>query len=127
MGFCTAVFFVVIEAFCDLMQPTIMSKIVDVGVANKNLNYVIQMGVIMLIIAGFGAIAASIRNVISSNVSQKLGTELRSDLFKKIQGFSFENIDKFEGATLVTRLTNDVTQVQNFVNGLMRILVKAPI
>ena len=127
MGFCTAVFFVILEAFCDLMQPTIMSKIVDVGVANKNLNYVIKMGIIMLIIAGFGAIAASIRNVISSNVSQKLGTEMRSDLFKKIQGFSFENIDKFEGATLVTRLTNDVTQVQNFVNGLMRILVKAPI
>ena len=127
MGFCTAVFFVTLEAFCDLMQPTIMSKIVDVGVANKDLNYVIKMGIIMLIIAGFGAIAASIRNVVASNVSQKLGTEMRSDLFKKIQGFSFENVDKFEGATLVTRLTNDVTQVQNFVNGLMRILVKAPI
>lgn len=127
MGFCTAVFFVMLEAFCDLMQPTIMSKIVDVGVANKDLNYVIKMGIIMLIIAGFGAIAASIRNVVASNVSQKFGTEMRSDLFKKIQGFSFENVDKFEGATLVTRLTNDVTQVQNFVNGLMRILVKAPI
>jgi len=127
MRFCIAVFFVIFEAFCDLMQPTIMSKIVDVGVANKNLNYVIQMGAIMLIIAGFGAISACARNVISSNVSQKLGTDLRSDLFKKIQGFSFENVDKFEGATLVTRLTNDVTQVQNFVNGLMRIFVKAPI
>ncbi|MBU3146274.1 ABC transporter ATP-binding protein/permease [Clostridium sp. CF012] len=127
MGFCTAVFFVTLEAFCDLMQPTIMSKIVDVGVANKDLNYVIRMGIIMLVIAGFGAIAASIRNVVASNVSQKFGTEMRSDLFKKIQGFSFENADKFEGATLVTRLTNDVTQVQNFLNGLMRILVKAPI
>ena len=127
MSFCIAVFFVIFEAFCDLMQPTIMSKIVDVGVANKNLNYVIQMGVIMLIIAGAGAISASTRNIISSNVSQKLGTDLRSDLFRKIQGFSFENVDKFEGATLVTRLTNDVTQVQNFVNGLMRIFVKAPI
>ncbi|MGV8981526.1 ABC transporter permease, partial [Clostridium sp.] len=127
LGFCIAVSFVTLEAFCDLLQPTIMSKIVDVGVANKDLNYVIKMGIIMLIIAGVGAIAASIRNVVASNVSQKFGTEMRSDLFKKIQGFSFENIDKFEGATLVTRLTNDVTQVQNFVNGLMRILVKAPI
>lgn len=127
IGFCIAVFFVILEAFCDLMQPMIMSKIVDTGVANKDLNYVIQMGVIMLIIAGFGAIFASIRNVMASNVSQKLGTELRSDLFKKIQGFSFENVDRFEGATLVTRLTNDVTQVQNFINGLMRIFVKAPI
>ncbi|WP_026884086.1 ABC transporter ATP-binding protein [Clostridium akagii] len=126
-GFSVAVFFVILEAFCDLMQPTIMSQIVDKGVANKNLNYVIKMGIIMLIIAGLGAIAATIRNIISSNVSQKLGTEMRSDLFKKIQGFSFANVDKFEGATLVTRLTNDVVQVQNFVNGLMRIFIKAPI
>ncbi|MGH4140893.1 ABC transporter ATP-binding protein [Clostridium sp.] len=126
-GFFFAVSFVILEAFCDLLQPTVMSKIVDVGVANKNLNYVIKMGIVMLIIAGFGAIAATMRNIISSNVSQKLGTEMRSDLFKKIQGFSFENINKFEGATLVTRLTNDVTQVQNFTNGLMRIFVKAPI
>lgn len=126
-GFSVAVFFVILEAFCDLMQPTIMSQIVDKGVANKNLNYVIKMGIIMLIIAGLGAIAATIRNIISSNVSQKFGTEMRSDLFKKIQGFSFANVDKFEGATLVTRLTNDVVQVQNFVNGLMRIFIKAPI
>ena len=127
IGFCIAVFFVILEAFCDLMQPMIMSKIVDTGVANKDLNFVIKMGVVMLIIAGFGAIFASIRNVMASNVSQKLGAELRSDLFKKIQGFSFENVDRFEGGTLVTRLTNDVTQVQNFINGLMRIFVKAPI
>nr|WP_234123362.1 ABC transporter ATP-binding protein [Clostridium hydrogenum] len=126
-GFLTAVLFVTLEALCDLMQPTIMSKIVDFGVANKNLNYVIDMGGVMLLVTGVGAIAASIRNVVSSNVSQKFGTEMRSDLFKKIQSLSFENIDKFEGASLVTRLTNDVTQVQNFVNGLMRIFVKAPL
>lgn len=126
-GFCTAVFFVMMEAFCDLLQPTIMSKIVDIGVANKNLNYVIELGGVMLLVTAIGAIAASIRNVVSSNVSQKFGTELRSNLFKKIQSFSFESIDKFEGGSLVTRLTNDVTQVQNFVNGLMRIFVKAPL
>lgn len=126
-GFCTAVLFVTLEALCDLMQPTIMSKIVDKGVANKNLNYVLVMGGSMLLITGVGAVAASVRNVISSNVSQKFGAEMRGDLFKKIQSLSFENVDKFEGASLVTRLTNDVTQVQNFVNGLMRIFVKAPL
>lgn len=126
-GFFIAVFFVMMEAFCDLLQPTIMSKIVDVGVANKNLNYVIKMASTMLLVTAIGAVAASIRNVVSSNVSQKFGTEMRSKLFKKIQGFSFESIDKFEGGSLVTRLTNDVNQVQNFVNGLMRIFVKAPL
>lgn len=126
-GFFTAVFFVTLEALCDLMQPTIMSKIVDKGVASRNLNYVLELGGVMLLVTAFGAVAASIRNVMASNVSQKFGAELRSDLFKKIQNLSFENIDKFEGASLVTRLTNDVTQVQNFVNGLMRIFVKAPL
>ncbi len=126
-GFITAILFVSLEALCDLMQPTIMSQIVDNGVTNKNINYVLTMGGIMLLITAIGAAAASIRNIISSNVSQKFGTELRSDLFKKIQSLSFENIDKFQTSSLVTRLTNDITQVQNFVNGLMRIFFKAPL
>lgn len=125
--FFLGVFCLTLEALCDLMQPTIMSKIVDVGVATKKMDYVIHMGLIMLLITGCGAIAATGRNIISSIVSQKFGAEIRSDLFKKIQTFSFDNIDNFEGASLITRLTNDVTQVQNFVNGLMRIFVKAPL
>lgn len=125
--FLTAVLFLSLEAVCDLMQPTIMSKIVDIGVANRNLNYVLSMGGIMLVVTGIGAAAAITRNIISSNVSQRFGTELRGDLFKKVQSFSFDNINKFDAASLVTRLTNDVTQVQNFAHGLMRIFVKAPI
>lgn len=125
--FGAAVVCLMLEATCDLMQPTIMSKIVDVGVAGKQMNYVMKMGGVMLMITALGAMAATGRNIISSNVSQRFGAELRSDLFRKIQAFSFDNIDKFEGASLVTRLTNDVTQVQVFVNGLMRIFVKAPL
>jgi ATP-binding cassette subfamily B protein len=85
------------------------------------------MGGFMLLITALGAISASARNIVSSTVSQKFGAELRSDLFKKIQTLSFSNIDKFDRASLVTRLTNDVTQVQMFVNGLMRVFVKAPL
>lgn len=125
--FLVAVLFVTFESICDLMQPTIMAKIIDVGVANSDLNYVLRMGGLMLLVTALGAIAASTRNIVASHVSQKFGTELRSDLFRKIQTLSFENIDRFERASLVTRLTNDVTQVQNFINGLMRIFVKAPI
>lgn len=125
--FSAAIFCLVLEATCDLIQPTIMSKIVDTGVANKQMSYVMHMTTLMLMVTAVGAVAATGRNILSSNVSQKFGTELRSDLFKKIQTFSFDNIDKFERASLITRLTNDVTQVQNFVNGLMRIFVKAPI
>jgi ATP-binding cassette, subfamily B, multidrug efflux pump len=125
--FSIAVLFLTFEALCDLMQPTIMSKIIDVGVANKDMHYVLQKGGLMLLITAFGAISASTRNVVSSIVSQNFGSELRSDLFKKIQGLTFESIDKFDRASLVTRLTNDVNQVQVFVNGLMRIFVKAPL
>lgn len=125
--FSVAVLFLTIEALCDLMQPTIMSKIIDVGVARKNNQYVFQMGGIMLLITAFGAIAASTRSILASTVSQNFGAELRSDLFRKIQGLSFTSMDKFDRASLITRLTNDVTQVQVFVNGMMRIFVKSPL
>lgn len=125
--FCLAVACLTVEATCDLMQPTIMSKIVDVGVKNKNLDFVLRMGAVMLGVTALGALAAVSRNILASIVSQKFGTELRSDLFSKVQTLSFETIDKYDGASLVTRLTNDITLVQNFVNGLMRIFVKAPL
>jgi ATP-binding cassette, subfamily B, multidrug efflux pump len=125
--FYLAIFFLTIEAFCDLMQPTIMARIVDLGVANRRMDYVLYMGGIMLAVTGIGAAAAVSRNIISSNVSQRFGADLRSDLFRKVQYFSFDNIDHFETASLITRLTNDITQVQNFAHGLMRIFVKAPL
>ncbi|MCS7463922.1 ABC transporter ATP-binding protein/permease [Paenibacillus doosanensis] len=125
--FTVAVLFLTCEALADLTLPTVMSRIVDEGVANQNMRYVLNMGGFMLLITALGAVAASGRNILASRVSQAFGAELRADLFGKIQTLSFENIDKFERASLVTRLTNDVTQVQNFTNGMMRIFVKAPL
>ncbi len=125
--FCISLFFLTIEALCDLMLPTIMSWIVDVGVANRDLNYVLSTGGLMLGVTALGAIAASMRNILSTYVSQNFGAQLRADLFAKVQSLSFENIDRFDRASLVTRLTNDVGQVQVFVNGMMRIFVKAPL
>lgn len=126
-SFSIAVLFLTFEAICDLMQPTIMSKIIDVGVVGKDIHYVLKMGGLMLLITAIGAVSASTRSVVASIVSQNFGAELRSDLFKKIQTLSFEKIDKFDRASLITRLTNDVNQVQVFVNGLMRIFVKSPL
>ncbi|WP_347460022.1 ABC transporter transmembrane domain-containing protein [Clostridium pasteurianum] len=126
-GFCLAIAFLTLEAGCDLMQPTIMSKIVDVGVVNRQMDYVLKMGAVMLMITALGALAACGRNFLSSSISQKFSADIRLDLFKKIQGFSFDNVDRFSQASLITRITNDVTQLQNFANGLMRIFVKSPI
>ena len=126
-SFSVAVLFLTFEAISDLMQPTIMAKIIDQGVVNRDIHYILKMGGVMLLITAVGAISASTRSVIASIVSQNFGTELRSDLFKKIQTLSFKNLDKFNRASLITRLTNDVTQVQVFVNGLMRVFVKSPL
>jgi ATP-binding cassette subfamily B protein len=122
-----AVAFLTVEAFCDLLQHTIMARIVDIGVAGRKIDYVLQMGGAMLVVTCIGAVSAVSRNIISSNVSQRFGAELRSDIYKKVHSFSFDNIDHFKAASLVTRLTNDITQVQNFAHGLMRIFVKAPL
>jgi ATP-binding cassette subfamily B multidrug efflux pump len=125
--FSAAVACLTVEALCDLLQPTIMSRIIDVGVASRNIHYVFKAGALMLGVTVLGALGAVGRNFLASHVSQRFGRDLRLDLYRKIQGFSFANIDQFETASLITRLTNDVTQVQNFVNGIMRIFVKAPL
>lgn len=125
--FLCALFFLAIEAGCDLLQPAIMSRIIDVGIKNSDLVYVLQAGGMMLGFTAIGAIGAVGRNNISNRVSQNFGAELRLDLFTKIQTLSYQEMEKFEAATLITRLTNDVTLVQNFVNGMMRIFVKAPL
>ena len=125
--FFIALTFVILETMVDLIQPTIMSKIIDKGVKEGDMNYVLRLGGLMLIMTALGAFFAVIRNIVSSKVSQNFGADLREDLYIKIQGFSFDNVDKFQDASLITRLTNDVNQMQNFAHGMMRIFVKAPI
>ncbi|MFM9331645.1 ABC transporter ATP-binding protein [Paenibacillus mesotrionivorans] len=122
-----AVFFLTVEALCDLLLPTILSRVIDEGIALERMDTVWRLGGVMLGITAVGALAACTRNVLASRVSQAFGTELRSDLFRKIQSLTFDSMDRFDRASLLTRLTNDVTQVQNFTNGLMRIFVKAPL
>lgn len=125
--FIIAVIILSFEALCDLIQPTLMSKVIDIGIANKNIDYVIKFAGIMFLVAGVGAVFAISRSIISVRVSQSFGAELRNDLFAKINSLSFNDLDKFERASLITRLTNDISQVQNVVNGLMRVFIKAPL
>lgn len=122
-----SMFFLALEAVCDLLQPTLLSYIIDTGVAQRDMDYVLKTGGLMLLVTALGAVAASIRNVLATYVSQNFGAQLRSDLFSKVQSLSFESLNKFDRASLITRMTNDVNQVQMFVNGMMRIFVKAPL
>lgn len=125
--FILGIVLVTFEAVCDLLQPTILAKIIDVGIANKDFGYLINKGLLMIGITIAGAIFAILRSIISTNVSQKIARDLRSDMFAHINSYSFENIDKITRGSLITRSTNDINQVQQFINGLMRIIIKAPI
>ncbi len=124
--FFTAMFFLLIETFADLMQPTFMARVVDEGVKNKDVGRIILYGAVMLGIAAAGAAGAVLRNLFASRTSQTIGKELRADLYGKVLELSFENIDRLQPSSIVTRITNDVTQMQNFINGSMRIMLKAP-
>lgn len=125
--FFTALFFLGMETMADLLQPTFMSYIVDRGIANKDVKQILGYGGIMLLIAAFGALGAVTRNIYATKTSQQISMEMRSDIYRKVLGLSFENIDRLAPSSIITRITNDVTQVQNFINGMMRIMMKAPI
>jgi ATP-binding cassette, subfamily B, multidrug efflux pump len=125
--FLTAVSCVFFEAICDLMQPTIMARIIDEGVKNGQVDTVIKFGLLMLSITVVGACFAAARSILASKVSQSFGADLRYDVFAKIINFSEISSDKIESGSLITRMTNDISQVTQFINGLMRIFFKAPI
>lgn len=125
--FLISTFFLTAEALADLLQPTFMSYIVDKGIKNADIKIILHYGLIMLLIAALGACSAVMRNRFASQTSQTIGKELRCDMYHKIQTLSQENIDRLQPSSLITRLTNDVTQIQNFINSIMRMMVKAPI
>lgn len=125
--FFTATTFVFLESMADLLQPTIMARIIDEGVREKSVETVIRYGVLMLFITMLGAVFATIRNILASKVSQGFGKDLREDLFEKIMNFSEGSADKMESGSLITRMTNDTAQTVQFVNGMMRIFFKAPV
>jgi len=126
-AFGCGLFFLSLEAFCDLLVPLFLSKIVDEGVATGSAALVWRYGGIMLGLAATGAGCAVTRNFFASRTSQSVGTDMRNALFARVQGYSFENLDRLPSGALITRMTNDVTQIQNFINGIMRVMVKAPI
>ncbi len=115
------------EVMMDLQQPALMSDIVDIGIQNGDLHYILTTGLKMLGCALVGLIGGAGCTVLSSIASIRLAKELRADLFAKVETFSFKEVDKFKTASLITRLTNDVEQVQNMAMMAMRMLVRAPV
>jgi len=125
--FLAAVGCVFLEALCDLMQPTIMSHMIDEGVRNRDMNTVVHYALLMLGITAIGACFAAARNILAGSVSQRFGAALRYDVFEKVMRFSETSADQIESGSLITRITNDTAQITQLVNGMMRIFVKAPV
>ena len=126
-SFIAAMIFLCIEATADLLQPTFMGYIVDNGVKDADIGQIMYYGAIMLGIAAVGAFSAVMRNIFSCRTSQYIGKELRGDIYRKVQTLSFENIDRLQPSSIITRITNDVTQIQDFTSSSMRIMIKMPI
>jgi len=116
-----------IEVFTELMQPKLMASIVDYGITNGDIGYIVKTSLIMIGISLVGVTGGISSMIFSSKTSHNFGADLKIDLFRKVQSFTFDALDKFRTASLVTRLTNDVVQVQNVVLFMLRMLVRAPL
>ena len=115
------------EVLIDLSLPTLMARIVNIGIYGNDTDYVLRMGFRMLGLALVGSLFGMGRNWLSTHASQDLGTKLRADLFRKTQQLSLASARQFGTASLITRLTNDVMQVQNLSFMLTRIFIRAPL
>lgn len=115
-----------LEAVFELIVPLVMASIIDVGIKNKDVVYVVKMGGIMVLLGIFGLIFAIICQYVASLASQGVGTRMRDDLYGHINTLSHKELDQIGTTSLITRLTNDINQMQLVVATLIRLVVRAP-
>ncbi|MGN1090392.1 MAG: ABC transporter transmembrane domain-containing protein, partial [Huintestinicola sp.] len=114
------------EVAMEVLIPLIMAKIVDNGIANSDIGYTVKMGLIMAAMALFSLLCGVLGGKFAATAGMGFAKNVRKKLFDKVQDFSFANVDKFSTASLVTRLTTDVTNVQNTFMMIIRMAVRAP-
>jgi len=117
----------VLEVMMDLQQPRLIAKIVDEGIALGQMDVVVQTGLKMIGFASIGALGGIGCSIFGVLAGHGFGADVREALYRKVQSLSFANIDELETGTLVTRLTNDVTQIQSAVLMMLRMMVRAPL
>lgn len=118
--------FMIIEVICEMIMPLLMASIIDEGVESGNLNHIYKIGGLMVVCAIVGLIAGLLGAKLAARASAGFARNLRKGMFENIQRFSFANIDKFSTAGLVTRMTTDVTSVQQSYQMLLRMCMRAP-
>ena len=115
------------NVYCTLVLPNYLSDIVDYGITNQDMDYVFKNGAAMLVISVLGMVLNIISIFYSAKISMKVGYQIRSEVFGRVQKFSLEEFDGFSTASLITRTNNDVTQIQNFVMMFLKIILMSPI
>lgn len=115
-----------LEATFELLIPLVMAQIVDVGISSGNTAYTIKMGLLMVVMAAISLSFGIGLSRLSAIAGQGFGAELRQAEYEKIQTYSFKNIEKFSTASLITRLTTDITMIQNSLTMGIKLLVRAP-
>ncbi|WP_029451628.1 ABC transporter ATP-binding protein [Clostridium algidicarnis] len=114
------------QSLSELYLPTLMSDIVNNGIVNGDTDYILKIGGFMLLVALGGTICTITASFLSSKVATGFGRDLRKGLFTKVEGFSIEEFDKLGTSSLITRTTNDITQVQQVLVIIMRMMISAP-
>lgn len=118
--------FMILEVVMEMIIPLLMASIIDDGVNQGNISHIYQIGILMVIAAGFGLFCGIMGGKYGASASTGFAKNLRKAMFENIQTFSFSNIDKFSTASLVTRMTTDVTNLQNSYQMLLRMCIRAP-
>ena len=116
----------ILEVVADIAIPYLMAKIVDVGIVNQDVEYVVRMGLIMIVAAVLGMVFGVISSHYGARAGFGFASEIRDQVYKKIQGFSFANLDKFTVSSLITRLTNDCNTIGQVTMMSLRMAVRAP-
>lgn len=118
---------IILEVICELLLPLVMAEIVDTAIPSGDVQYIFQMGAIMLLLAGISMVCGVLASKYAAYASQGFGGNLRQCLFDKVQEFSFADIDRFSSASLITRMTNDVNAMTMMLAMGLRMLVRAPV
>lgn len=116
-----------LQAMTDLYLPTLMGNIVDNGIILEDISYIWKTGGIMLLVAGLGVATSVTASYYSSKVAMSFGRDVRRKVFKHVEEFSLQEFDEFGTASLITRTTNDITQIQQVVLMMLRMVIMAPI
>ena len=117
----------IIQAICDLALPNYMSDIVDTGVLGGNSAFIVQTGTKMILVTLLSAVCSIAVGYFASRIAANTARDMRADIFKRVQTFSNPELDKFSPASLITRTTNDITQIQLLIVLLVRMLFYAAI